>query len=112
MDTALYFQFPASFLTPATIRLGVSAGPEENLRGSRCPVTRIFTLFPPISITSTFMSYSSRLLPHVFHLSSYSPRIKMRMNKRVRGPGVEGGGFPSLVTGAFFFTLQSSLAPP
>src|SRR5262247_1400021 len=68
MDTALYFQFPASFLTPATIRLGVSAGPEENFRGSRCPVTRIFTLFPPISITSTFMSYSSRLLPHLFRL--------------------------------------------
>src|SRR6266487_3599728 len=31
------------------------AGPEGNFIGSCCPVARVFTLVPPISITSTFI---------------------------------------------------------
>ena len=33
-------------------------GPDGNLRGSSCPVARILTFVPPISITSTFMMKS------------------------------------------------------
>src|SRR5207245_8466396 len=36
------------------------AGPEGNFIGSFCPVARIFTLVPPISITSTFIIEISR----------------------------------------------------
>src|SRR6266487_1579494 len=55
MDITSYFQSRVRFLTPATIALAVMAGPEGNFMGSCCPVARIFTLVPPISITSTFI---------------------------------------------------------
>src|SRR5438874_7680986 len=47
-------------LTPATMALAVMAGPEGNFTGSFCPVARIFTLVPPISITSTFIIEAPR----------------------------------------------------
>src|SRR6266496_3018289 len=55
MDITSYFQSRVRFLTPATIALAVMAGPEGNFIGACCPVARIFTLVPPISITSTFI---------------------------------------------------------
>ena len=42
------------------IAVAVMAGPEGNFTGSCCPVARIFTLVPPISITSTFIIEVSR----------------------------------------------------
>ncbi len=59
MEITSYFQSAVSFLTPATIRRGVSLGPEGNFRGSAWPVASIFTLVPPMSITSTFTPDSS-----------------------------------------------------
>src|ERR1035438_4282581 len=56
IDITSYFQSAASFLTPATIAFGVRFGPEGNLRPSCCPVPRIFTLVPPTSMVSTFIS--------------------------------------------------------
>src|SRR5262249_59913391 len=44
-------QSPASSLTLATICSAVRVGPEGKLRGSSCPVARIFTLVPPTSTT-------------------------------------------------------------
>src|SRR5258708_21039382 len=44
---------------PSTILAAVSAAPEGNLRGSVCPVARIFTLVPPTSTTSTFIESPS-----------------------------------------------------
>src|SRR6266480_4824001 len=55
MDITSYFQSRVRSLTPATIALGVMAGPEGNFTGSCRPVARIFTLVPPISSTSTFI---------------------------------------------------------
>src|SRR6266496_2791438 len=55
MDITSYFQSRVRCLTPATISLAVMAGPEGNFIGSCCPVARVFTLVPPISITSTFI---------------------------------------------------------
>ena len=46
----------ASFLTPETIRLGVSVGPDGNDRRSCCPLARILTEVPPTSTTSTFLT--------------------------------------------------------
>src|SRR5215470_15538850 len=73
MDTASYFQSPASFLTPATIRFGVMVGPDGNLRDSSCPVARILTWVPPRSIASTFMMNS----PHA-SCAEFDPRCVMR----------------------------------
>src|SRR4051794_36887784 len=53
METTSYVQSAASFRTLATIRLGVSFGPERNDRLSDCPVARIFTEVPPTSTTKT-----------------------------------------------------------
>src|SRR5262249_42163031 len=65
IDTASYFQSPASSLTPRTICSAVSAGPEGNSRRSSCPLARIFTCVPPTSTTSTFMVYPSGVLSHL-----------------------------------------------
>src|SRR5262245_39607992 len=54
IDTALYFQSLASFLTLATICSAVSLGPDGNSRCCFCRVARIFTCVPPTSTTSTF----------------------------------------------------------
>ena len=43
LDTMLYRQSAASFLTLETICLGVIVSPEGNLWDSFCPVARIFT---------------------------------------------------------------------
>ena len=51
-----YIQSPASFLTPETIRLGVSVGPDENDRRSLCPVARILTELPPTSTAITALT--------------------------------------------------------
>jgi hypothetical protein len=51
----IIFPMPRALLDPATIALAVMAGPEKNFIGSRCPVAKIFTLVPPISIPSTFI---------------------------------------------------------
>ena len=51
-----------SFKTADTICLGVKVGPEGNFRGSVWPLTRALTLFPPMSMTSTFMTVSYRLV--------------------------------------------------
>src|SRR6202047_2742535 len=56
MDTRSYIQSPASFLTPETIRLGVSVGPDKNDRRSLCPVARILTELPPTSTASTALT--------------------------------------------------------
>ena len=58
IDAAPYFQSFASLLTPATICLAVSLGPDENSRNCFCPVARIFTCVPPISTTRIFNSSS------------------------------------------------------
>src|SRR5262249_44340288 len=55
IDTESYLQSLATFLTPATICLGVNLGPDGNSRDCFCPVTRIFTWVPPISTTNTFI---------------------------------------------------------
>src|SRR5580704_1795240 len=56
IDTRSYIQSPASFLTPETIRLGVSVGPDKNDRRSLCPVARILTELPPTSTASTALT--------------------------------------------------------
>src|SRR5208283_4962634 len=43
-------------LTPETIRLGVSVGPDENDRRSLCPVARILTELPPTSTAITALT--------------------------------------------------------
>src|SRR5262245_1845530 len=54
IDTTSYVQSRASFLTPDTIWLGVSVGPDGNERFSFCPLARILTEVPPTSTTNTF----------------------------------------------------------
>ena len=53
--------------TADSICRGVSVGPDGNFRGSVSPLTRALTLFPPMSMTSTFIqprtSPRGRLLP-------------------------------------------------
>src|SRR5215469_7590733 len=61
METTSYFQFRASFLTPATICIGVIVGPDGNFRRSVCPVARIFTLVPPMSMANTFIEMFTRI---------------------------------------------------
>src|SRR5580765_3214490 len=53
METTSYIQFPASFLTLATILRGVKSLPDANFRGSAWPVARIFTVVPPMSTART-----------------------------------------------------------
>src|SRR5262249_3386479 len=50
-----YCQSAASFFTPATIFSGVRPRPDGNFNGCLWPLASILTLFPPTSITSTFI---------------------------------------------------------
>src|SRR5262245_3868158 len=91
MDTASYFQSPASFLTPATIRFGVMVDPDGNLRDSFWPVARIFTWVPPISIASTFMMKSPHASCVFVPLEPLSLSYQNVNEQEGGGSGVEGG---------------------
>src|ERR1700758_2523050 len=77
METTSYFQFPASFLTLATILRGVKSLPDANFRGSASPVARIFTLVPPISTARTLGAAFISIPPPPYHkvLSGFPVRV-------------------------------------
>src|SRR5262249_38087026 len=109
MDTASYFQSPASFLTPATICLAVNLGPDENSRDCFCPVARIFTWVPPTSTASTFMmrfpSASCVFVP----IEPLSLSYQNVNEQKGRGSGVEGE-VPRPLGTRYSFNLPSQAA--
>src|SRR5512133_855225 len=91
MEIAPYSQSDESFRTSDTILFGVRVGPESNCRWIRCPVARIFTWVPPISMTSTFISdFDLRgLLQHLTLGGNDAQQFVPGLNKRLGPLGLE-----------------------